>query len=176
MFQTGYYSQLSNEVKEIMMVSMKIKKIISLFILSLTLGLNSINGEKEIVKKRASINPVEIILKSSEDSYVSGGVNADLNFGKASPIKVRKHTTSAKNDEQGYIKFSSVFLLINTIVLGITHGFCTSLAFSLAPLFVKDKLKGRAGSSVSLFLVSGIFTGTCCAFIMDVIITAIKKK
>ena len=87
---------------------MKIKKIISLLILSLTLGLNSINGEQGdlFVKKRASINPVEIILKSSEDSYVSGGINADLNFGKASPIKVRKHTTSAKNDEQGYIKFA----------------------------------------------------------------------
>ena len=79
-------------------------------------------------------------------------------------------------DKQGYIKFASIFLLFNTIVLGITHGFCTSLAFSLAPLFVEDNLKGRAGSSVSLFLVSGIFTGTCCAFIMDVIITAIQKK
>ena len=85
---------------------MKIKKIIPFFILSLILGLNSINGEKEIVEVQASSNPVEIILKSAEDSYVSGGKNADLNFGKASPIKVRKHTTAAINDEQGYIKFA----------------------------------------------------------------------
>ena len=49
---------------------------------------------------------VEICLLSAADAYVAGGENADKNFGLAGPITIRKHSTSAKNDSQGYIKFA----------------------------------------------------------------------
>lgn len=49
---------------------------------------------------------IEISVISKEDAFVAGGENADLNYGAANPITIRKHSTSAKNDSQGYIKFS----------------------------------------------------------------------
>lgn len=57
-------------------------------------------------QKASASSETEIHLTSCEDAYVAGGEKADLNFGLASPIIVRKHEDSAKNDSQGYIKFS----------------------------------------------------------------------
>ena len=65
--------------------------------------------------------------------------------------------------------------MICIIFLGITNGIGTSLILGFAPTLVPDELKGKAGSSISFFLITGIFIGTCCNFLMNYIITNIKK-
>ena len=70
--------------------------------------------------------------------------------------------------------FVSVFLIFNSVFLGVTNGICTSLAYAIAPSLVEDKLKGKSGASVSFFNILGIFMGTCLAFGMTKIIDAIS--
>ena len=71
------------------------------------------------------------------------------------------------------LNITSTLLVINVVALALTNGMGTSLCFGLAPSLVKDELKGQAGSSMSFFLISGIFIGSCLAFlskkIMDII-------
>ena len=77
----------------------------------------------------------------------------------------------------GYDKtWCSVFLIINVSILAITNGLCTSLSYALAPMEVEDHMKGKAGSTVSFFNICGIFTGTCVAFGMNAIISAITPQ
>ena len=72
-------------------------------------------------------------------------------------------------------------IILNIIIftciafLGITNGIGTSLILGFAPTLVPDELKGKAGSSVSFYLITGIFLGSCFNFLMNYIITSIKK-
>lgn len=59
------------------------------------------------------------------------------------------------------------FLIGNSVLLGLTNGISTSLAFALAPMLVEDKYKGKSGASVSFFDILGIFIGTLVAFGMN---------
>jgi len=68
---------------------------------------------------------------------------------------------------------TSIFLIINVSILALTNGMGTSLCFGLAPSLVKDKLKGRAGGSISFFNIFGIFLGTCVAFLTKFIMKKI---
>lgn len=45
----------------------------------------------------------------------------------------------------------------------MSNGYFCSKCFYYAPQMVGDDLKGRAGSSTSFFLISGIFSGTLFA-------------
>ena len=60
---------------------------------------------------------------------------------------------------------SSVLLIINISILGLTNGMGTSLTFGLAPTLVPVEYKGRAGGSISFFNIIGIFFGTIIAFL-----------
>ena len=60
---------------------------------------------------------------------------------------------------------SSVLLIINVSILGLTNGMGTSLTFGLAPTLVPVEYKGRAGGSISFFNIIGIFFGTIIAFL-----------
>lgn len=57
----------------------------------------------------------------------------------------------------------SVLVVINMIVFAFTNGYVSSISYSLAPEQVHEDLKGSSGSSVSFFLIVGIFTGTLFA-------------
>ena len=70
----------------------------------------------------------------------------------------------------------SILLIILVIVLGLTHGIGNSLCFGLAPTMVEDDLKLQAGSSMSFFIVFGIFLGSCLAFLTKFILEEIEKK
>ena len=70
---------------------------------------------------------------------------------------------------------TSIFLIINLIVLSGTNGFDSSLCFGLAPTLVKGEYKGKAGSAVSLFQVIGGVCGSSFAFITQRIIRTISK-
>ena len=75
--------------------------------------------------------------------------------------------------------FTSLFLIFNISMLGLTNGIGTTLCFGIAPFLVNDELKGQAGSSVSLFTIIGIFIGSCFAFLTKHILKKIhevKKK
>ena len=65
--------------------------------------------------------------------------------------------------------FSSISVIINVSILALTNGMATSLCFGLAPSLVPDKMKGRAGGSISFFNIFGIFLGTCVAFLTNYI-------
>ena len=65
--------------------------------------------------------------------------------------------------------FSSISVIINVSLLALTNGMATSLCFGLAPSLVPDKMKGRAGGSISFFNLFGIFLGTCVAFLTNFI-------
>ena len=69
----------------------------------------------------------------------------------------------------------NIIILICIAFLGITNGIGTSLILGFAPTLVPDELKGKAGSSVSFYLITGIFLGSCFNFLMNYIITNIKK-
>ena len=61
-------------------------------------------------------------------------------------------------------KITSTLLVINIILFGISNGFATSLCMGLAPTFLSDELKGKAGASVSFALSVGSAVGSCVAF------------
>ena len=61
-------------------------------------------------------------------------------------------------------KITSTLLVVNIILFGISNGFATSLCMGLAPTFLSDELKGKAGASVSFALSVGSAVGSCVAF------------
>ena len=70
---------------------------------------------------------------------------------------------------------SSIFLILNVVILATTNGMGTTLCLGLAPTMVPDFMKGRAGSSVSFFNIFGIFLGTLLAFMTKYIIKQIGE-
>ena len=68
---------------------------------------------------------------------------------------------------------SSIFLILNVVILATTNGMGTTLCMGLAPTMVNDEMKGRAGSSVSFFNILGIFLGALVAFLSKYIINQI---
>jgi hypothetical protein len=57
----------------------------------------------------------------------------------------------------------SYMTIINMVLFAFTNGYVTSTTFSLAPEQVHDELKGKSGSSISFFLIMGIFSGSLFA-------------
>jgi hypothetical protein len=73
------------------------------------------------------------------------------------------------------VNVTSVLILFFTLLLGLTNGIGVTLCFGLAPNEVEDKFKGQAGSSISFFLIIGIFLGSCIAFGTEAIIGTFRK-
>ena len=61
-------------------------------------------------------------------------------------------------------KVTSILLIINIILFGISNGFATSLCMGIAPTLLNDEIKGKAGASVSFALSVGSAVGSCIAF------------
>lgn len=72
-------------------------------------------------------------------------------------------TNLAESYSIGFV--SLVGILVNA-VSALLNGYLTSCLFAYAPTLVEDELKGKAGSSVSLFLISGIFSGTVYSLLL----------
>ena len=73
------------------------------------------------------------------------------------------------------LTFTSIFLIINVAILGLTNGMAGTLSFGLASELSEDEIKGQAGGSISFFSILGIFFGSCLAFGTGGIIDAIGK-
>ena len=71
---------------------------------------------------------------------------------------------------------TSILLILNVALLAITNGIGTTLCFGIAPETVEDEYKGLAGTSLSFFLIVGIFLGSCVNFGVNAIISTFKKK
>ena len=54
----------------------------------------------------------------------------------------------------------NLLTLLNPALLAVTNGIACNLLFALGPSQVPDEFKGRAGSSMSFFLVVGLFVGS----------------
>ena len=64
-----------------------------------------------------------------------------------------------------------LFILLFTLLLGLTNGFGVILYFELAPNeIVEPEIKGQTGPSINFFLIIGIFAGSCVAFGSEAII------
>ena len=70
---------------------------------------------------------------------------------------------------------TSILLIINVALLALTNGIGTTLCFGIAPEIVEDEYKGLAGTSLSFFLIVGIFLGSCVNFGVDALISTFKK-
>ena len=69
---------------------------------------------------------------------------------------------------------TSIFLIINLVILSGSNGFDSSLCFGLAPTLVSREYKGKAGNAVSLFQVIGGVCGSSLAFLTQKIINIIS--
>ena len=72
------------------------------------------------------------------------------------------------------LTFTSIFLMINVAILGITNGMAGTLSFGLASRLSEEEIKGQAGGSISFFTILGIFLGSCFSFAVGAILDAIK--
>lgn len=71
---------------------------------------------------------------------------------------------------------TTILLFINEALLAATNGIGTTLCFALAPNEVEDEYKGQVGTSISFYLICGIFIGACTAFGTDAIIGTFKNE
>ena len=62
------------------------------------------------------------------------------------------------------VTLTSILLIINVGLLAATNGIGTTLSFGIAPNEVENEYKGQAGTSLSFFLIFGIFVGSIVAF------------
>ena len=69
---------------------------------------------------------------------------------------------------------TSIFLIINLVLLSGSNGFDSSLCFGLAPTLVSREYKGKAGNAISLFQVIGGVCGSSLAFLTQKIIRVIS--
>ena len=67
------------------------------------------------------------------------------------------------------LTLTSILLIVNVGLLALTNGIGTTLTFGIAPNVVEDEYKGLAGTSLSFFLIVGIFLGSCVNFGVDAI-------
>ena len=72
------------------------------------------------------------------------------------------------------INLTSSILVICIILIGTSNGFGSSLLFGIAPTLVPEHIKGKAGSSISFYLMIGIFLGTCFGIFMGHFLQFIK--
>ena len=62
------------------------------------------------------------------------------------------------------LTFTSIFLMVNVAILGITNGMGATLTFGLASDIAEDEIKKQTGGSIGFFSILGIFLGSCLAF------------
>ena len=62
------------------------------------------------------------------------------------------------------LTFTSIFLLVNVAILGMTNGMGAALTFGLASNLAEDEIKKQTGGSIGFFSILGIFLGSCLAF------------
>ena len=74
------------------------------------------------------------------------------------------------------LNLTSSILVICIILIGTSNGFGSSLLFGIAPTLVPEHIKGKAGSSISFYLIIGIFLGTICGLFMNLIMEFVKSK
>lgn len=74
------------------------------------------------------------------------------------------------------IAYTSIILIINTAILGVTNGIGATLTFGLASNSVEDEIKKQTGGSIGFFSILGIFLGSCAAFGTGAIIDSILGK
>ena len=70
--------------------------------------------------------------------------------------------------------FTSIFLMVNVGILGLTNGIGATLTFGLASDIAEDEIKKQTGGSMGFFCILGIFLGSTLAFGTGAIIDTFK--
>lgn len=73
------------------------------------------------------------------------------------------------------ITFTSIFLIFNVAILGMTNGIGAALTFGLASLSAEDEIKKQTGGFIGFFSILGIFLGSILAFGTGAITDKFKK-
>lgn len=94
-----------------------------------------------------------------------------IGFGRITLAVAFYHVLYCEHNKSMSPETVSYLTLLNVGLLAITSGMMCSLCFGLAPNQVENEWKGKAGSSVSLCLVIGIFFGSFAGILMDKITT-----
>ena len=102
-------------------------------------------------------------------------LNMIVTFGRSILLFTLVFNYYCQDGLEWNITLTSILLIINVGLLAATNGIGTTLCFGLAPNEVEDEYKGQAGTSVSFFLILGIFSGSCVAFLTNAIIDTFKK-
>ncbi len=105
----------------------------------------------------------------------SKSLNMIVTFGRSILLFTLVFNYYCQDGLEWNINVTSILLIINVGLLAATSGIGTTLCFGLAPNEVEDEYKGQAGTSVSFFLILGIFLGSCVAFLTNAIIDTFKK-
>ena len=105
----------------------------------------------------------------------SKSLNMIVTFGRSILLFTLVFNYYCQDGLEWNINVTSILLIINVGLLAATNGIGTTLCFGLAPNEVEDQYKGQAGTSVSFFLILGIFSGSCVAFLTNAIIDTFKK-
>ena len=74
------------------------------------------------------------------------------------------------------LTFTSIFLMVNVAILGITNGMGATLTFGLASNLAEDEIKKQTGGLIGFFSILGIFLGSVLAFGTKAIIKTFKKN
>ena len=74
------------------------------------------------------------------------------------------------------LTFTSIYLLANVAILGVTNGMGATLTFGLASEVAEDEIKKQTGGSIGFFSILGIFLGSCLAFGTGEIIDSYTPK
>ena len=74
------------------------------------------------------------------------------------------------------LSFTSIFLIVNVAILGITNGISATLTFGLASSSAEDEIKKQTGGFIGFFCILGIFLGSITAFGTGAIIDTFKKS
>ena len=70
--------------------------------------------------------------------------------------------------------FTSIFLMVNVGILGLTNGIGATLTFGLASDIAEDEIKKQTGGSIGFFSILGIFLGSTLGLITGEIIDTFK--
>ena len=73
------------------------------------------------------------------------------------------------------ITFTSIFLIFNVAILGMTNGIGAALTFGLASLSAEDEIKKQTGGFIGFFSFLGLFLGSILAFGTGAITDKFKK-
>ena len=97
-------------------------------------------------------------------------VNLIIMLGRSILLFTIIFNNYCQQNDKVNITFTSIFLMVNVALLGLSNGMGATLTFGLASRSAEDEIKKQTGGSIGFFSILGIFLGSCFAFATGAII------